>query len=260
LEDALTRAIATAVILATSLGCAATRPAVRADAAAMCRCTPDKPCWPAQADWQRFGASLHGKLEQPQSPLEPCRTDAAGEACAAAFRNAKNPFYLQDQSGGTQSTGWLGAWTAAQSAYAVVAEDSGDVAAAVDFARRYGLRLVIKGTGHDYLGRSNAPNSLLVWTHKMRRVSMHDAFLPSGCPAAQAGTPAVSVEAGTRWVEAYQEVSVKHGRYVQGGGCTSVGAAGGFMQGVASGVGRENLESPRRACWKPRWSPRTASC
>lgn len=86
----------------------------------MCRCSPATPCWPLPADWQRFGASLHGKLEQPRSPLAPCRVDAAGEACAAALRDSRNPFSLQDQPGGTQSTGWLGAWTAAASAFAVV--------------------------------------------------------------------------------------------------------------------------------------------
>ncbi len=230
----MTRAIPAAVAFLVA-GCTASRSTARPEAAALCRCTPDKPCWPAQAAWQRVGANLHGKLEQPQSPLAPCRNDAAGEACAAAMRNSKNPFYLQDQAGGTQSTGWLGAWNAAPSAYAVAAEDAGDIAAAVDFARQHGLRLVVKGTGHDYLGRSNAPDSLLVWTHKMRRVSMNDAFVPRGCPATQAGVPAVSVEAGTRWLEAYQEVTVKHGRYVQGGGCTSVGAAGGFMQGGGFG-------------------------
>jgi FAD/FMN-containing dehydrogenase len=51
------------------------------------------------------------------------------------------------------------AWNAAPSAYAVTAESSRDVAAAVNFARQHRLRLVIKGTGHDYLGRSNAPDS-----------------------------------------------------------------------------------------------------
>jgi FAD/FMN-containing dehydrogenase len=151
------------------------------------------------------------------------------------MKSAKNPFYLQDQPGGTQSAGWLGAWTAAASAYAVLAQDPADIVAAVDFARRHRLRLVIKGTGHDYLGRSSAPDSLLVWTHRMRQVSMHDAFTPRGCPAAEGGIPAVSVEAGTRWIEAYQEVTGKHGRYVQGGGCTSVGAAGGFLQGGGFG-------------------------
>lgn len=227
----LTRIIAAAVVVA---GCAAPRPVAQQEAAPACRCTPDKPCWPAQAEWQRLGASLHGKLEQPQSPLAACRIDAAGEACAAALKNSKNPFFLQDQAGGTQSAGWLGAWNAAVSAWAVVAEDSSDIAAAVDFARQHRLRLVIKGTGHDYLGRSNAPDSLLVWTHQMRRVTVQDAFVPRACQATKA-SPAVTVEAGARWIEVYKEVTVKHGRYAQGGGCTSVGAAGGFMQGGGFG-------------------------
>src|SRR5204862_1657355 len=66
-------------------------------------------------------------------------------------------------------------------------------------------------------------------------VAVHDAFVPRGCAPTQAGSPAVSVGAGTRWIEAYEEVTGKHGRYVQGGGCTSVGAAGGFMQGGGFG-------------------------
>jgi FAD/FMN-containing dehydrogenase len=117
----------------------------------------------------------------------------------------------------------------------VAAESAADVVAAVNFARAHHLRLVVKGTGHDYLGRSNAPGSLLVWTHRMRQVTTHDAFVPAGCPASEAGVPAVTVGAGARWLEAYQEVTVRHGRYVQGGGCTTVGAAGGFIQGGGFG-------------------------
>jgi len=199
------------------------------------RCRPTLPCWPTAADWQRLQSSLRGKLEEAQSPLRPCTVDATSAACATALRNLKNPFYLQDQPGGTQSAGWLGAWSPAQSAYAVAAENADDIVAAVNFARDHHLRLVIKGTGHDYLGRSNARDSLLVWTHKMRRVTLHEAFVARGCPDPQAGVPAVSVEAGTRWLEAYEAVTVQHGRYVQGGGCTTVGAAGGFMQGGGFG-------------------------
>src|SRR5438477_3116753 len=227
----VTRALVATLFAA---GCATSRPAPQPEAAPLCRCAPGQPCWPTRDDWQKFGASLRGKLEQPQTPLAPCRSDAAGEACATAIRNSTNPFYLQDQPGGTESTGWLGAWTAASSAYAVVAKDASDVVAAVKFARRSRLRLVIKGTGHDYLGRSNAPDSLLGWTHQMRKVDVRDAFIPQGCGAAEPA-PAVTLEAGTRWLEAYQEVTVKHGRYVQGGGCTTVGAAGGFMQGGGFG-------------------------
>ena len=106
---------------------------------------------------------------------------------------------------------------------------------AINFAKKHSLKLVIKGTGHDYLGRSNAPGSLLVWTHQMRGISMHDAFVPQGAPRNAAGIPAVTIEAGARWGEVYREVIAKHGRYVQGGGCPSVGAVGGFLQGGGFG-------------------------
>src|SRR5262249_45291764 len=78
-------------------------------------------------------------------------------------------------------------------------------------------------------------DSLLVWTHEMRKVTNVDSFVGEGCPASQAGVPAVTVEAGARWLDAYQEVTGKRRRYVQGGGCTSVGAAGGFLQGGGFG-------------------------
>jgi FAD/FMN-containing dehydrogenase len=117
----------------------------------------------------------------------------------------------------------------------VAAETPADVVAAVRFASAHRLRLVVKGTGHDYLGRSNAPDSLLVWTHNMRRITMHGAFVAAGCPLGGLGPPAVSIEAGARWLEAYQEVAGRNGRYVQGGGCTSVGAAGGFILGGGFG-------------------------
>jgi FAD/FMN-containing dehydrogenase len=107
------------------------------------------------------------------------------------------------------------------------------MAAAVDFARHRRMRVSIKGTGHDYLGRSSAHDSLQIWTHRMRDIRVHDAFTPTGCDN-DPGVPAVTVEAGTRWLEVYQALA-ERGRYVQGGGCTSVGAAGGFTQGGGFG-------------------------
>jgi FAD/FMN-containing dehydrogenase len=162
-----------------------------------------------------------------------CIADADSEACATARAALANPFAVEDLVGATMSTGWLDAWTAAPSAYAVEAETPDDIVAAVTFAREHRLRLVIKGTGHDYLGRSSAPDSLLVWTHAMRDVTVEDAFVPQGCTTP--GIPAMTAEAGARWIDAYQAVTVEHGRYVQGGGCTSVGVAGGFLQGGGFG-------------------------
>jgi FAD/FMN-containing dehydrogenase len=221
-------AVLTVALCSAAIGCATTQ-------APQVLCRQDMACWPSAADWQRLRASLHGELAQPQSPLDACRRDFAGAECAAAREAAKNPYALQDDPGATQSLGWLGAWTSASSAYAVVAKDERDVQLAVQFAHAHGVRLVIKGTGHDYLGRSSAPDSLLVWTHNLRRVGLNDAFVPDGCPPNTTPQAVLNAEAGTRWLEAYQAAAAG-GRYVQGGGCNSVGVAGGFLQGGGFGT------------------------
>lgn len=190
--------------------------------------------WPDPEQWQALNRSVGGRLIQPVSPLAACELDPAGGACASQLELMKNPFFHEDQAGSTQSTGWMDAWQTAVSPYAVEAETAQDVAAAVDFAREHGIRLVVKGAGHDYLGRNNAPDSLLVWTHRMRNVNVHDDFVPTGAPSGTQGVAALSVGAGTRWLEAYGAATAA-GRYVQGGGCTSVGASGGFIQGSGFG-------------------------
>ena len=55
--------------------------------------------------------------------------------------------------------------------------------AGVNFARENNLRLVVKGGGHSYQGTSSAPDSLLIWMRAMTGVTMHDAFVGSGCEA-----------------------------------------------------------------------------
>jgi FAD/FMN-containing dehydrogenase len=147
------------------------------------------------------------------------------------MKNSRNPFYLGDHPAGTQVSGWLDAWTPAPSAYAVAAHKAGDVAAAVNFARTHNLRLVVKGAGHSYQGTSNAPDSLLVWTRAMNKVTLHDSFVPKGCAGKVAPVPAVSAEAGAVWIDLYDAVTAKGGRYVQGGGCTEVGVAGLIQSG-----------------------------
>ena len=134
----------------------------------------------------------------------------------------------------TQTLGWVGAWTSRPSVYAVAAKSTADVVAAVNFARTHSLRLVIKGGGHSYQGTSNAADSLLIWTRPMSAIVLHDAFVGSGCEGQAQAQPAVSVEAGAIWGRVYQEVMVKAGRYVQGGGCLTVGV-GGFVNGGGFG-------------------------
>ncbi|MDP3705035.1 MAG: FAD-binding protein [Legionellaceae bacterium] len=168
------------------------------------------------------------------SPMAACHKDSSSNACKQALEKGKDPFYLEAQPGATQMTGWLKAWESSSSVFAVAVENSQDISQAVLFAKKHHLKLVVKGTGHDYLGRSSAPNSLLIWTHNMRNITIDDQFKASGCEGDK-GEPSVTVGAGVRWIEAYKAVTVEHGRFVQGGFCTSVGAAGGYIQGGGYG-------------------------
>jgi FAD/FMN-containing dehydrogenase len=190
------------------------------------RVRPGDPAWPSAAAWDRLRQQTGGRLIQVRSPLDLCRDAPAGNACRDFFRQLKNPYYIGDNVALTQTTGWVDAWTSQPSAYAVAAESSADVAAAVDFARDNNLRLVVKGGGHSYLGASNAPDSLLIWTRGMKAITLHDAFVPQGCEGRVAPVPAVTVGAGAIWMHTYNAVTTQGGRYVQGGGCGTVGVAG----------------------------------
>jgi FAD/FMN-containing dehydrogenase len=187
-----------------------------------------------QLGWSALEDAVGGRLLDVGAPLAACLTGRDERGCAAALAAQRNPWAIEDDPGAFQTAGWHGAYVSAHSPRVVAAESAADIAAAVDFAREHGTALVIKGTGHDYLGRSCDPAALMIWTHRMREVTVHDSFVPTGSPAETAGVPAVSVGAGTRWLEVYQAL-LPHGRYVQGGGCVTVGAAGGFVQGGGFG-------------------------
>ena len=191
----------------------------RAGAAAASRVRPGMPGWPTEADWASLRQATSGRLLRVAPPV--LTEDEAKHLLA-------NPFFIGDQPGLTQSAGWLNAWRSSPSAYAVAAESAADVAAAIRFARTHNLRLVVKGGGHSYLGTSSAPDSLLVWTRRMNRIEVHEAFSPIGSAATP--VPAVSLGAGCVWLHAYQAVAGA-GRYVQGGGCTTVGVAGLILGG-----------------------------
>ncbi|HXT78143.1 MAG TPA: FAD-binding protein [Acetobacteraceae bacterium] len=182
--------------------------------------------WPSATSWDRLNRRVSGRLVKVVSPLAACHDAPDSAACADVFRELKNPYYLGDQVALTQTSGWVDAWTAQPSVYAVAAQTTRDVVAVVDFARGNNLRLVVKGGGHSYLGTSNAPDSLLIWTRPMNAITPHDSFVAQGCAAEQSPHPAVTIGAGAIWMHTYNEVTTKGGRYVQGGGCGTVGVAG----------------------------------
>ena len=198
------------------------------------RVRPGDPAWPSESSWDQLNRDVGGRLIKVRSPLSACVGAPFDATCAEVFKELKNPYYLGDEVGLTQSLGWVGAWTSEPSVYAVAAQTTGDVVAAVNFARKNNLRLVVKGGGHTYQGTSNAPDSLLVWTRAMDSVVLHDAFVGAGCEGHAEPQTAVSIGSGAIWGHVYNEVMTKGGRYVQGGGCLTVGVAG-LIQGGGFG-------------------------
>ena len=198
-------------------------------AATISRCRPTDAAWPSKSAWKRLNETVGGNLIPLDFPLSILKKNPDSDAAELLLKNLKNPYYIGDQACLTETLGWVEAWSTQPSVYAVVARNAQDIAAAVNFARQNNLRLAIKGGGHSYQGTSNAPDSLLIWTRNMHDIEMHDAFVPRGCEQTLGPQPAVTVGAGTIGMQVYQAVTTKGGRYVQGGGCTTV-CLGGLVQ------------------------------
>ena len=145
------------------------------------RTRPSDPAWPSAASWEQLNREVGGQLIRVQTPLAACADAADSTACQVILKNLKNPYFIGDQPGLTQTSGWADAWMSVPSAYAVVARGTAHVVAAVNFARANNLRLVVKGGGHSYQGTSNAPDALLIWTRAMNNIVVYDTFVGQGC-------------------------------------------------------------------------------
>lgn len=109
--------------------------------------------------------------------------------------------------------------------YAVNVTEKSDIVAAVNFAKSENIRLVIRNTGHDFLGRSTARGALAVWTHHLKSMSLVPKY-----ESEQYTGPALKMGAGVQGFEAAAFLAPL-GFVAVGGWCPSVGIAGGFTAG-----------------------------
>lgn len=112
--------------------------------------------------------------------------------------------------------------------YAINVTSAADVAAGLKFAKKKNIRLTVKNTGHDFIGRSAGGGSLALWTHNLKHISFLDYKSPHYTG------PAVRLGAGVQAYEAYEAVATR-GLRVTGGFCSTVGIAGGYVQGGGHG-------------------------
>lgn len=124
--------------------------------------------------------------------------------------------------------------------YAVNVLDARTAIAGIKFAREKNIRLTIKNTGHDYLGRSTGKGSIALWMHNLKDI----AFL--NYTSRNYVGPAVRVGAGVEGMEITKAAS-QRGLRVVDGSCPTVGVAGGWVQGgghgpltAAYGLGADN--------------------
>ena len=174
-----------------------------------CRCLYGQPCWPDENEFATLASQLSQPLLHPLPPESACYPPSTPSGnCSVAIANSTDGNWHSDQPGSMQNTNFetfifqnntisacylnttLGIPCGQGSVppIGVDARSASDVQAAVNFAKQHNLKVVIKNTGHDYLGRSTARGGFLIWTHFMKEILYNSIFIPEGAPVTTENT------------------------------------------------------------------------
>lgn len=210
-----------------------------------CKVYPGDADWPSDDAWSQLNTLSGGRLlDQPTpqaSVCYPSQPDYNAEACSKytvaewqkSYSHMNDPIEMMSPvaQGMTCSIPSLydskGCTRGGFPMYVLNATEPKHVQLAVNFARNSGVRLVIKNTGHDFLGKSGGKDALSIWTHWMKDITYiedySDEKLGYSGPAFKAGV-------GVQAFEIYKAAHEK-GRVVVGGEGETVGVMGGYIQG-----------------------------
>ncbi|KAF1953367.1 FAD/FMN-containing isoamyl alcohol oxidase-like protein MreA [Byssothecium circinans] len=215
-----------------------------------CKCYSDHACYPTAADWAKLNATVGGALQRALPPGAVCHNTLgnvstfSAAACAEYKAHFTDEQYLTDDDIAnlwplyTNNTclvtdnptdsctqGFYGT-------HVILATKKHQIKAGVDFARERNLRLIVRNTGHDFLGRSTGYESLVINTHSFRDVQFVKKYRG---PGNWTGTAAV-VGAGVQGRELFRQAwSQEPKQAIVGGECATVGWAGGYVQGGGHG-------------------------
>ncbi|PLN78528.1 FAD-binding domain-containing protein [Aspergillus taichungensis] len=213
--------------------------------------------------WDAFNQSVSGRLFNGLPALRPCFTSVNGvsqspdtQECKRVVDSQTDASFICDTFGGYVTKNWASCQATGEScAFSLTAElappgdcqqgavpgkyvqveSVEDVQRTVEFARRHRLRLVIKNTGHDYRGRSSAPDALALWTHKYQpAIRLDRAFTPEGCHNSVGDV--ITFGAGQQF-EGIYEFAHAHGYRVVGGMSKTLT--------VTTGLGVDNVQQLR---------------
>ncbi|KAI0410955.1 FAD binding domain-containing protein [Xylaria grammica] len=218
---------------------------VRADGSStrkVCRCMPEDPCWPSRAEWDRLNSTVQGHLIETIPLASTCHVPDYEEPNCQYLKESWPYAYTYVSSPSTV----LAPLTQNQScdpftppespcrlgntpAYVVNASSADHVAAALTFVRLHNIRLVVKSTGHDLLGKSGGAGSLSIWMHSFQNINFTRQYSGANTYQDYHG-PAARIEPGLVTYQIY-EAAQQAGLRVLGGTCNTVAIGGGYTPG-----------------------------
>ncbi|KAL1607002.1 hypothetical protein SLS59_002704 [Nothophoma quercina] len=209
-----------------------------------CKVYPGDAAWPSDEAWSQLNELTGNRLLSRPTPLAavcyPAHPDYDAEQCATysatwtqSYTHMHDPIEMMSPvAQGMTCTAPVifdshNCTRGGFPAYVVNATEPKHIQLAVNFARNSGVRLIVKNTGHDFLGKSGGKDALSIWTHYMKDIEYIEEYADEELgytgPAFKAGT-------GVQAFEIYKAADEK-GRVVVGGEGETVGVMGGYIQG-----------------------------
>ncbi|KAJ5630613.1 FAD/FMN-containing dehydrogenase [Penicillium longicatenatum] len=227
-----------------------------------CYCFPGEPCWPSISQWAAFNRTLKGRLIATDPIGSVCHSDGPfGAYNASACEDLRAKWDLTSTHYESSSSIMAGFYTnqscnpflgpssrciiGTYVQYAVRVESSTDIQKTIAFATANRIRLVVRNTGHDYLGKSTGAGAIALWTHHLKDIEFLDY------QSSYYNGSAIKVGAGVQVGESNAAAS-KRNFTVVGGNCRTIGLAGGYSQGGGHGqlVSRFGLAADQVLSWE----------
>ncbi|KAK7468968.1 hypothetical protein VKT23_003467 [Stygiomarasmius scandens] len=241
-----------------------------------CKCLYGDECWPSASEWSEFAetlASPDALIIDQRPPGAVCHQQDPlydEEACSTLVNNQDDPVYMSSLMNGVNylnfdslinSTAILDCPYEPDSAnatcyqgrvppFAVNVTEVHEIQSALAFAAKHNLRVVVKNTGHEAIGRAFGVGALEIYTNNFQNVTYHQGdFVPEGAPCDTEPEYAVTFGSGVSWDTAYLTAD-QHNRSVVGGLSPNgtVGAAAGWALGTGHsflspyyGLGADNV-------------------
>ncbi|KAJ5493861.1 FAD-binding type 2 [Penicillium fimorum] len=210
-----------------------------------CRNIPGDKGWPTQGAWHHLNSTVSGRLIGTvplahichDAGIYPAFNEPACEGLQDAFNNA-GAQTLQPQPGEFMNAYFLNTSCSPftpqsvpcelgnRAVYSIDVTGPADIQAGFKFASENNIRLVVKSTGLDYMGKSTGHGALSLWMYNLKTIDVIPDYV-----SPQYSGAAVKLGPGVIAGEAYEAMNAAGYRIVAPE-CGLSGIAGGYLQGV----------------------------